>query len=150
MKKTPWLTEQQQTTWLAYLELTRALSAGMERQLAQTGVSGADYQVLAPLAEVDDGLRPRELCRFTGWDRSRLTHHVNRMEARGLVERSPCGDDKRGTVVRITAAGRTALGNAAPSHVEWVRSNFIGLLTDHEMAVLVDISARVRATINSG
>ena len=42
------------------------------------------------------------------WERSRLSHQVRRMEARGLVDRVGCKDDRRGAWVGITDAGRAA------------------------------------------
>ena len=71
-----WLDEADQRAWWAFLDLWRALGTGMERQLAGVGVSAADYQLLAPLAGADAGMRPRDLCAATGWDRSRVAHQI--------------------------------------------------------------------------
>jgi len=87
-----WLDEADQRAWWAFLDLWRALGTGMERQLAGVGVSAADYQLLAPLAGADAGMRPRDLCAATGWDRSRVAHQIRRMEQRGLVERDTVAD----------------------------------------------------------
>lgn len=141
-----WLSEDELEVWYAYILFSRQLAAGMERQLADSGVSGADYQMLAPLAEArPQGMRPRDLGRSAGWDRSRLAHQLRRMEQRGLVSREPSGDDRRGTVVRITEAGLTALRRATPGHLTWVREHFIGLMTPDEKRMLVDVSRRVMA-----
>lgn len=138
------MTDVQQRAWHGYIDLSRQLAAGMERQLVGSGVSGADYQVLAPLAEAPErALRPRELSRSTGWERSRLAHQLRRMEARGLVQREECLDDARGTVVRLTEDGLQALRAAAPGHVNWVMEHFLELLTDEELETVADISERV-------
>ena len=75
--------------WQAYLHMNQHLYAALEDQLAREGgVSGADYKVLVPLSEEPAGvLRARELGAEIGWDRSRLSHHISRMEKRGLVTR---------------------------------------------------------------
>lgn len=146
---TRWLDEREQRAWGAFLGLWRALAVGMERQLAGSGVSGADYQVLAPLAEsADQPLRPRDLVEATGWDRSRLAHHLRRMEQRGLITREDHPADRRGILVELTAAGREALRCAAPGHVEWVRAHFLGLLTPEELETLTAISQRVVARLD--
>ena len=78
-----------------------------ERLVRESGLSGADYKVLVPLSETRGGvLRARELCTEIGWDRSRLSHHVTRMEKRGLVVREECNEDSRGLMVRLTRIGR--------------------------------------------
>ena len=85
-----------------YRELMRALEA---RLIKNSGLSGADYALLHPLSEVEDGvLRTRDLGRSVGWERSRLSHQVSRMEKRGLVIREECASDARGSMVRLTAA----------------------------------------------
>jgi DNA-binding MarR family transcriptional regulator len=144
-----WLDDREQRAWWAFLDLWRGLGAGMERQLAGSGVSGADFQVLAPLGEVSgQPLRPRDLIAATGWDRSRLAHQLRRMESRGLITREEHPDDGRGTLVRLTDAGWKALRRAAPGHVAWVRTHFIGLLADDELEMLTAISARVLAELD--
>ncbi|MEY2444356.1 MAG: hypothetical protein QOE00_936, partial [Ilumatobacteraceae bacterium] len=113
-----WLNERQARVWQAYLHLNQHLYAVLEDQLTRdAGLSGADYKVLVPLSDAPGGvLRARELCTEIGWDRSRLSHHVSRMEKRGLVVREECADDARGLMVRLTDAGRKAIEGAAPQH----------------------------------
>ena len=81
-------------------------------------------------------LRARELCTEIGWDRSRLSHHVSRMEKRGLVTREECAEDGRGLMVRLTGAGRKAIEAAAPNHVENVQRYFFDLLSKEELETL--------------
>src|SRR3954447_13433801 len=146
--KPRWLDERELRAWGSFLDLWRGLASGMERQLAPSGGSGAEYQGLAPLGEASgQPLRPRELTAATGWDRSRLAHQLRRMEHRGLVTREEHPADGRGTLVRLTDAGRDALRRAAPGHVDWVRTHFIELLTRDELETLTAISERVVATL---
>lgn len=139
-----WLNDREQRAWLAFLDLWRQLGAGLERQFSGSNVSGADYQVLAPLSAATQGqLRPRDLARAIGWDRSRLAHQLRRMEQRGLIAREECADDGRGTVIWLTDAGNDALRRAAPGHVEWVRTHFIDLLSPDELDTLTALSERI-------
>src|SRR5256885_10478308 len=102
MPKPRWLDERQQRVWQGYRHLNQDLIAVLEQQLTrESGLSGADYRVLVPLSEAPDGLlRARDLGSEIGWDRSRLSHHLSRMEARGLVIREECAEDARGLMVR--------------------------------------------------
>lgn len=143
-----WLDERDRQAWWAFLDLWRALGLGMERQLAGVGVSGADYQMLAPLAEAGGGLRPRDLAAASGWDRSRVAHQLRRMEQRGLVERENLAGDRRGVTVRLTESGRQVLRRAAPGHVEWVRTHFIDVATRDELDTLTALARRVVERLN--
>lgn len=137
--------------WRAFLDMRHCLDAAIERQLAEAGLSTADYRLLVPLSEAaDHELRARDLGRGIGWDRSRLSHQLRRMEQRGLVARRDCPTDARGTMISLTSAGRSAVTAAAPGHVETVRRHFIDLLSDADAAALTALSARVLAAGGAG
>lgn len=146
---TRWLEAEEARVWRGWLTMGRALERGIDRELVQSsGLSAADYQLLVPLSEAPgQQMRARDLGRGAGWERSRLSHHLRRMEVRGLVERQDCPTDARGTVIVLTDLGCAAIRHAAPSHVVWVREHFIDLLTSDEMAVLEGIADRVLSRI---
>ena len=125
--------------------MNQSLYAFLEQQLARDGgLSGADYKVLHPLSESPGGLlRARELGTEIGWDRSRLSHHITRMERRGLVVREECAEDGRGSMVRLTDTGRRAIESAAPDHAENVQRSFFDLLSDDELDTLAAVFDRV-------
>jgi DNA-binding MarR family transcriptional regulator len=143
--KPRWLDERQQHVWQAYLHMNEHLFAALEEQLASDAdLSGADYKVLHPLSQAPDGLlRAREICTEIGWDRSRLSHHVTRMEKRGLVTREECSEDARGLMVRLTDAGRKAIEDAAPNHADAVHRAFFDLISKKELETLAAVFDRV-------
>jgi DNA-binding MarR family transcriptional regulator len=133
-----WLDEREAHVWQAYLVLQRKLQEVLERRLARdAGLSGADYGLLVPLSEAPGGtLRARDLGLMVGWERSRISHQVRRMEKRGLLVREDCAEDARGSMVRLTEAGRAAIVAAAPKHVQAVRRYFFDVLSEDELAIL--------------
>src|SRR5438094_7215964 len=145
MAKPRWLDERQQRVWQGYLHLNQDLFGILEQQLArESGLSGADYRVLHPLSEAPGGLlRARDLGSDIGWDRSRLSHHLSRMEQRGLVIREECAEDARGLMVRLTKAGRRAIEDAAPAHVAAVQRYFFDQLSKDEIDTLAAAFDRV-------
>ena len=100
--------------------------------------------MLVPLSHTPDGvLRARELCTELAWDRSRLSHLVGRMEKRGLVAREDCSEDARGSMVRLTDAGRAAVEGVAPEHSEAIRRNFFNQLSKAELETLAAVFDRL-------
>ena len=77
-----------------------------------------------------------ELADRTAQSRSRLSHQVSRMEAKGLMRREDCAGDKRGTFAVITQRGMATIERIAPSHVESVRRHFIDHLSPDQLAVV--------------
>jgi DNA-binding MarR family transcriptional regulator len=147
---TRWLDEREAHLWRSWLRVREELPAVLADSLNRdSGLSAADYAVLVPLSESPEGmLRARDLGREIYWDRSRLSHHLRRMENRGLVVREECVEDARGAMVRLTAAGRRAIEAAAPGHVEATRQYFFDLLSAHEVDVLASALDRVLAGLS--
>lgn len=137
------LTERELRAWRPTIEMLQVLRERLDQQLqASSGLSNADYTVLAVLSEALEGrMRVYELGRLAGWEKSRLHHQLTRMCKRGLVERERCGS--RGMDAVITAKGRTALGEARPGHAEEVRRLFIDPLTPEELDQLAGIATRI-------
>ena len=104
------------------VQLTRSLAE-------ESGLSMPDYEVLVMLTDTPEGrVRMAALADKLEWERSRLSHHIRRMEARGLVERRECQEDGRGAFVGITPLGQRTIERAAPGHVSAVRRHFIDVL----------------------
>lgn len=147
---TEWLTDEQQRIWRNWLRLHRELSATLAREMASASdLSMADFAVLVHLTDVPDGrVRISELADELGWERSRVSHQLKRMQSRELVERFECIEDGRGSFVGITATGREAIGQAAPPHVEAVRRLFIDHLDETELVDLGRLTDKLLAALD--
>ncbi|MFC4756243.1 MarR family winged helix-turn-helix transcriptional regulator [Dietzia aurantiaca] len=150
MSETRWLNDEEQRMWRRYRDMNQLLDLAVERQLQRdAAMSQSDYAVLVSLSESErGGLRARDLGAALGWDRSRVSHQVRRMEGRGLVAKNECAEDGRGTIVTLTEQGAEAIGSVAPKHVEKVRELFVDVISDDEVRMLTDIYERVVARID--
>jgi DNA-binding MarR family transcriptional regulator len=129
-----WLTDEEQQAWRATVNLSQLLLRQLDRELAEHGLNGRDYEILVELSEAPEHrLRMTDLADATSQSRSRLSHQVSRMEKRGLVRRDDCEGDKRGTFAVLTEAGFEAIERVAPQHVESVRRHFVDQLTPHQL-----------------
>ncbi len=126
-----WLDEDQHRTWRSVLRMHAQLMAALAQGLkADSDMSISDYEVLAILSEAPDGtLRARELRCELQWEKSRLAHHIRRMEQRGYVRRDICTDDLRAPLIRLTEIGLATIRAAAPAHVAHVRKLFFDAVT---------------------
>lgn len=134
----PWLTTDQQRHWRAVITGMARLTEALGRQLERdAGLSLSEYEILVRLSESPDRtMRMSELAAAVVHSRSRLTHAVGRLENRGLVERRPCPDDRRGVNCAMTDDGYAVLAASAPGHVREVRVQLVDVLTDEEFAAL--------------
>jgi DNA-binding MarR family transcriptional regulator len=140
-----WLDEGQQWAWRRFLEGTSRFYEALDRAHdAGLPLALSEYHLLVQLSEAADRtLRMSQLAEFLALSRSRLTHTVDRMEARGLVERRPVEGDRRGVNCTMTDAGFAALVEAAPHHVMAVRRLMVDVLEPEEMDTLGRAMAKV-------
>src|SRR6478752_8016400 len=120
------LTPGQQRAWLAYMRVQLRLSYEMNRQLqADSSLSLPDYDVLNALRYAPGGrMRITALATRIGWERSRLSHHVRRLEKRGLVDSRLAPADRRSTEVTLTDQGWDEITLASRGHFDLVRRLF--------------------------
>src|ERR1700674_3767189 len=91
------MTSAELATWRALLDTTEELRRVLGAELQETSLSPADYQVLLALSEAHGKrMRSSGLARTIDWERSRLSHHLGRMERRRLIRRADSPVDTRG------------------------------------------------------
>ncbi|MGK8520127.1 MarR family winged helix-turn-helix transcriptional regulator [Nocardia asteroides] len=142
------MSDEEQATWQAYVRLRQRLDGAISAGLAEDGLSLADYELMVALSAAPNGcLRAKELAAEVCWEKSRLSKHLARMDARGLVERRPAEEDARGIIVQLTPEGRVALERAAPNHVDLVRRVFVEPMTADEARTLRALADKVVAEV---
>lgn len=134
----PWLSDDQQVSWRAFLEGSSRLAEALNRDLeGDSALSLNEYEVLVRLSENSSWtMRMSHLADSLAHSRSRVTHAVRRLEERGLVNRESCVVDGRGINAILTDAGYAVLVAAAPNHVRSVRRHLVDVLTPEQLAVL--------------
>lgn len=106
--------------------------------------------MLVHVSEAKEGkIRTSALAEAAGWERSRLSHHLGRMERRGLVTRTACPRDGRGVIVGLTEEGWRTIHAAAPDHVALVRRVFIDALGEEGLRALDHVTTTVLAALEA-
>jgi len=146
-----WLTVAEERVWRRWLTLNARLSATLQRELQDdAGLSMPDFEVLVHLTDSPEGrVRVTDLARLMQWERSRVSHHVTRMERRRLVQRVECAEDGRGAFVVITPPGRAAIEQAAPGHVNMVRRLIFDALSPEEVDAFATIIEKMLAQLDN-
>jgi DNA-binding MarR family transcriptional regulator len=146
-----WLSPEEQRLWRRWLRLNAQLNASLHREMQDdSGLSHPDFEVLVNLTDSPEGrVRVSDLACQMLWERSRLSHHVTRMERRGLVRRAGCMEDGRGAFIEITEQGRATIERAAPGHVEAVRRLVFDVLSDQDAAQLESLVDKLLARLDA-
>jgi DNA-binding MarR family transcriptional regulator len=151
MSKQSALTHDEIEVWRTFYSMRRQLDRALDRQLQEdSSVSTSEYEILLTLHNVPEHrLRLKEIAAAVGWEKSRVSHQVTRMERRGLIARAECDTDARGSWIVLTADGRRATLGAMRGHVAAIRRYFFDVLGDDDGQRLIGLSSRVLGAIGS-
>jgi DNA-binding MarR family transcriptional regulator len=141
----PQLSPPEAAAWSGLLRTHAALVRDVDGDLrAAHGLPLAWYDVLCELAEAPGRrMRMGELAARVRLTRAGLTGLVDRLEARGLVERRPCDGDARGTYAVATAEGMRQLEVAHTTHRDAIRRRYTGRLTRAQLEQLGGVWRRL-------
>jgi len=126
--------------WHAFRLMGEDVLARVGRDIAQaTGLSGPEFGVLSRLAAIGKGeMRQQMLATVMGWDKSRLSHQLTRMQERELILRQRTNGQT--VLVVLTEIGRERLEAARPVHAESVRRHLLSRLSTEQIDTIVRVS----------
>lgn len=133
--------------WKGLLRVHASLLKALDAELETAHrLPLSSYEVLMQLADAPDRrMRMCDLADSVLLSRSGMSRLVDRLERDGLLERTPCPNDARGSFAVITEDGVALLAAARPTHHEGIRRRFLEHFSDEELELLSQYWARVLA-----
>jgi DNA-binding MarR family transcriptional regulator len=124
--------------------LARLMDVELGKTFARHGLDRASFDVLATLrrSAPPHRLTPTELMRASMVTSGAVTQRLDRLEARGLVARTPNENDGRGVVVALTDAGRELIDQVLPDHLA-TENRLLSALSAEERTALADTLKQV-------
>ena len=131
--------------WRAFHKIGTSLLPHLGRQITNhSGISGSEYVVLVALSELPTtSITLNRLATGLGWEISRMSHQVSRMDEVGLVKKTKNLEDSRCFDVSITAKGRKIAEAAIPLQSKEINHCFSEVLTQAQMKSLIEISEAI-------
>jgi MarR family transcriptional regulator for hemolysin len=130
---------------LVLARTAKVVSRAFDDALVEAGGSLPTWLILVSLQRGEHAAQ-RELAEAVGIEGPTLSHHLNRMEAAGLVTRTRDPSNRRVHRVELTEAGREAFRRLLTAVTAFDRRLRRGLASD-EVEGLVDLLARLRANV---
>ena len=127
----PKLTEEQLTTWRAFLRAHSTMLRRIARDLEEAELPPLSwYDVLAALRDAPEErpLKQVEIAERVLLSHSGLSRLIDRMEAKGVVERVSCPSDRRSLNIQLTEAGREMLEQMWPVYARGIAEDFLPAL----------------------
>lgn len=147
---TPWLSADEQLAWRSFVETIFEMNGALEADLASTGLTLGDYQVLVYLSEAPD--RSRRMCDLAvqlQLSPSGLTRRLDGLVKRGDVARIPSERDRRVMLAVLTDVGLRHLEEAAPVHVRSVRARMLDHVDHADLAAVTRVFESVHAALHA-
>lgn len=127
----PRLTEEQLNAWRAFLRAHSTMLRRIARDLEDAELPPLSwYDVLAALRDAPDGkpLKQVELAERVLLSHSGLSRLIDRMEAKGVVDRVRCPGDRRSLNIQLTEAGEEMLEEMWPVYARGIAEDFLPAL----------------------
>jgi len=139
------LTPLEFAAWAGLLQAHATLVQELDRELETAhGLPLTQYEVLLHLERAPEHrLRMTELARSVLLSQSGVTRLVDRLEALGLVVRTPCAEDRRVLWTQMTDEGARRLTEARPTHLAGIRTRFLDHFDEPELEALAGAWERV-------
>ncbi|TQM45818.1 MarR family winged helix-turn-helix transcriptional regulator [Pseudonocardia cypriaca] len=139
------MSEQRHDLGAAFAWLARAMIKAEEPLLRAHDVEMWDYVILATLARGPASTQS-ELAAASGRDKTRLIPILDRLEARGLLRRTPDPADRRNRVVALTEDGLALLGSCRAA-IREMEAEFLADLEPGERATFVAVLERLADSV---
>jgi DNA-binding MarR family transcriptional regulator len=120
-----------------------------EENFQTYGLSGGTFDLLAALRRVGEPhtLTPTQLQGEMMLSSGATTHRIDLLEKEGYVARQADPDDRRGTLVKLTAKGLELVDRVLETHVATEKRLLEGL-TDRERATLAELLGKLAVLYN--
>ena len=125
--------------------LARELEQRLEPVYREHGLEPGWHDVLATLRRIGPPhrLRPTEFSSTLMLTSSGTTKRLDRLEQAGLITREPDPEDRRGTLIALTAAGHRLIDATTAAHLDNER-DLLSVLTEAEQRRLADLLRKLQ------
>jgi DNA-binding MarR family transcriptional regulator len=131
--------------------LARELERRLEPVYREHGLEPGWHDVLATLRRAGPPyrMRPTEFTNALMLTSSGTTKRLDRLEEAGLIARAPDPDDRRGTLITLTAAGSSLIDKLTEAHLANER-RLLTALSDNDRSRLADLLRKLQLGLPPG
>ncbi|UAK26632.1 MarR family transcriptional regulator [Sphingomonas nostoxanthinifaciens] len=135
--------------WLRLLSCSTIIEKRLRRRfVAQFDTTLPRFDVLAALDRSPEGVAMGALSRALLVSNGNVTALVRQLESDGMVDTRPSTDDRRSSIVALTAQGRSHFAELAAAHHAWIKAMFAGMPGD-DLAGLYRLLATLKGSIGA-
>lgn len=131
--------------WRALMHAHAAVTTAIDDSLrSEVGIPGTWYEALVEIAFAGGTMRMHEFATETTLTKSGATRFIDRLEGAGLVERTPCPEDRRAYNLVLTAKGSRIQKASDPHVLAAIEEHFGKHMAEEEASLILRALNRTR------
>ncbi|MFT4826129.1 MAG: DNA-binding MarR family transcriptional regulator [Halioglobus sp.] len=116
--------------------LAQQISVSLSRiYVEKFGITVAGWRILVTLAEYGE-LQAKDVARLTNMDKVRVSRSVAVLLEQGLLDRRPCDEDSRVTILNLNPEGQQLYERIVPEALAWERDLLEPLSNKEQQSLL--------------
>lgn len=128
-------------SFVVLMKSSKALQEQVKLDIDSFGLRTSDFTVLEALYH--KGRQTiRQISDAVLINTGSITYVIDKLETKGLLERSDCKEDRRVVYIQITEQGKEFMNEIFPKHQKLIEDIF-SVLTEAEKATFIDLLKRV-------
>ncbi len=136
-------------SWESLLSSQVAMMRELNKEPSFKALGSREYDILYHLSRCPSGwLRLNELNDHLLLTQPSISRMVERLEARGLIQRKTAEHDKRGVLIGLTEEGITLQKKVGRAHVQHIMELMEAALSDDEMRTLAELTGKLSASVS--
>ena len=94
------------------------LDRGVEPLYEGSPLTAPELDLLVPLRHAEEPCIARRIAEHQGMSRAGISKALAKLEKRGFIERTPNPADRRASLISVTEAGKSAVDELFPRHLD--------------------------------
>lgn len=128
-------------SFVVLMKSSKAVQEQIKKDISSYGMRTSDFTVLEALYH--KGRQTiREISSAVLINTGSITYVIDKLETKGLLERSDCKEDRRVVYIQITEQGKEMMDEIFPKHQQVIEAIFSDITSD-EKEFLINILKRV-------
>lgn len=121
--------------FVVLMKASKSLQEVIKDDISNHGMRTSDFEILEALYH-KGRLTVREVSEAVLINTGSITYVIDKLEKKGLLERSNCKDDRRVVYIQITDEGKKLMNTIFPAHQRVIEELFDGISEEDKKTVV--------------
>lgn len=132
--------------WVKLARATDTLAMLTAKDIDRCGLTPTQFGIVESLGHLGP-MKIGEMCSKKLMTGGNMTVVIDNLEKMGLIERTKDPDDRRASIIRLTAGGEAKFKEMFPAHAQFVEELVWGVLSEDEIHQLSELLKKLGCSL---